>query len=184
MVCRNKHCAAYLSDMPSDVRECPLCGRYCFSLESAHRDALLHASQEFWYDYCVGHIKYGDRISIISNTGFKGGPSDNFSDEMTFHYVDHGHINGKSAPYNSSVGIPTCYVVDIKKLDYDGTIPGYGDVMTVEAFTENVEEAAFIDNDGHGYPCKDGKMMSNLRIIPSQIQRIPNDATHIVWFNR
>lgn len=67
---------------------------------------------------------------------------------------------------------------------YEGEIPDYGDLMTVEDFVSNCESGVFIDYDGHGYPCKDGKCYQGFVICPSSRRFIPSDATHIVWFNR
>ena len=71
---------------------------------------------------------------------------------------------------------------------YINEIPSYGDLMTVEEFKENCECGGFTDYDGFGHPArietlKDGKA-SKQRIYPSERNLIPNDATHIVWFNR
>lgn len=67
---------------------------------------------------------------------------------------------------------------------YDKTFDSKdGDLMTVYTFTRAVEAGAFIDYDGFGYPVKDS-MMAAVRIYPSQLEQIPEDATHILWFNR
>jgi len=58
------------------------------------------------------------------------------------------------------------------------------DVYTVEEFKEYVADGMFIDYDGHGYPVKDGLADATIIIFPSNIKKIPNDATHIVWYNR
>jgi len=58
------------------------------------------------------------------------------------------------------------------------------DVYTVEEFKNCVESGAFIDDDGYGYPVKDKKSDSSIIINPSEINMIPPDATHIIWFNR
>jgi len=58
------------------------------------------------------------------------------------------------------------------------------DVYTVQEFIEAVEDCAFIDYDGFGYPVKDGLADNKIWIFPSKLHCIPADATHIVWFNR
>jgi hypothetical protein len=58
------------------------------------------------------------------------------------------------------------------------------DVYTVDEFKDCVEHGLFIDYDGFGYPVKDGLADTGIYIIPSEVDRIPEEATHIVWFNR
>lgn len=58
------------------------------------------------------------------------------------------------------------------------------DVYTVAEFCEHVRDKSFIDYDGYGHPVKDGKADETVFIQPSTIDRIPADATHIVWYNR
>lgn len=58
------------------------------------------------------------------------------------------------------------------------------DVYTVEEFEELVESFSFIDSDGHGYPVKDKKACTNWIVKPSEINQLPIDATHIVWYNK
>ena len=58
------------------------------------------------------------------------------------------------------------------------------DVYTIEEFLECVKDRAFIDYDGYGHPVKDKKSDLLIDIQPSSIHLIPEDATHIIWFNR
>jgi hypothetical protein len=63
--------------------------------------------------------------------------------------------------------------------------PEYDDVMTVEEFIDCVKQGLFIDYDGCGCPMKDGKYDQNIDVSPSTYEQdIPDDATHIVWFNK
>ncbi len=55
--------------------------------------------------------------------------------------------------------------------------------MTVAAFKERVADGAFIDYDGFGSPLKDGRM-ADVLFYPSQVEELPPDATHILWYNR
>ena len=57
-------------------------------------------------------------------------------------------------------------------------------VYTAGAFVDMVIEGYFVDYDGFGYPVKDGFVNAKIVIRPSRLERIPADATHIVWFNR
>lgn len=58
------------------------------------------------------------------------------------------------------------------------------DVYTVEEFIECCNDGAFIDSDGSGYPVKDTLADRSISIYPSNLKKIPNDATHIVWYNK
>lgn len=58
------------------------------------------------------------------------------------------------------------------------------DVMPVRAFRDMVKYGVFIDYDGFGYPVKDHLADHDIIVKPSQLETIPADATHIVWFNR
>jgi len=66
---------------------------------------------------------------------------------------------------------------------YTEDLPKYGDLMTVEVYKLRVKTRTFVDYDGCGCPVKNGKM-SKQHIYPSQIDSVPEDATHIIWFNR
>jgi len=79
-------------------------------------------------------------------------------------------------------------------------LPDYGDVMTIEDFTECCNSGGFIDYDGHGCyavspcgvtefdkePCNDELVMSELRIRPSDVmsKKVDKRFSHVVWFNR
>jgi hypothetical protein len=58
------------------------------------------------------------------------------------------------------------------------------DVYTVEGFKEFCEDGAFIDYDGFGHPVKNDLADFSIEIKPSRVSDIPDDATHIVWYNR
>ncbi len=62
--------------------------------------------------------------------------------------------------------------------------PEEDDVYTVDEFRRNVSCGAFVDYDGFGYPVKNSMANPTIVIQPSRLDRIPPDATHIVWFNR
>jgi hypothetical protein len=66
---------------------------------------------------------------------------------------------------------------------YDLSIPSYGDLIAVAEFRDFVAEDIFTDYDGVGH-ASNGEMMAREAIYPSTISQIPEDATHIVWFNR
>lgn len=58
------------------------------------------------------------------------------------------------------------------------------DVYTVEEFIECVLTCSFTDSDGFGYPVKNRMADESIVIVPSKVDQIPKDATHIVWFNQ
>jgi len=74
-------------------------------------------------------------------------------------------------------------------------IPTFGDHMTIEDFLACCRDTAFIDYDGFGNLATTGQE-STMEIKPSMYYRkkdgkiirtshkIPNWATHVVWYNR
>jgi hypothetical protein len=64
-------------------------------------------------------------------------------------------------------------------MNYNIIADGY--LLTREEFIEDCKNKFFTDYDGYGYPVKNGKV-ATIKIFPSQLN-IPEDATHIIWFN-
>lgn len=71
--------------------------------------------------------------------------------------------------------------------------PKLGDVMTVEEYLECVDDGGFIDDDGMGDVARDGLIAEPEAgedgwpkwLRPSDRDLfIPEDATHVVWYNR
>lgn len=58
------------------------------------------------------------------------------------------------------------------------------DVYTVEEFRQHVHNGSFVDYDGFGHPVRDGRADVSVYVKPSGLGDIPEDATHIVWYNR
>jgi hypothetical protein len=58
------------------------------------------------------------------------------------------------------------------------------DVYTVKEFKNCVKVGAFVDDDGVGHPVKGGKADPKVFIKPSTIDKIPQEATHVVWYNK
>lgn len=58
------------------------------------------------------------------------------------------------------------------------------DVYTVDEFKSRCEDGDFIDYDGFGHPVKDSKCDPSIIVQPSELEKIPADATHVVWYNR
>ena len=67
---------------------------------------------------------------------------------------------------------------------YDQPIPSYGDLMTVDRFRYLVKAGKFIDYDGYGHPARGNQCDARIVTYPSEVEYIPHDATHIIWFNR
>jgi hypothetical protein len=61
--------------------------------------------------------------------------------------------------------------------------PGEDDVYTVEEFLTHVKNGQFIDSDGFGHPVKEKLADPQWFIRPSELN-IPEDATHVVWYNK
>ena len=72
---------------------------------------------------------------------------------------------------------------DKRRGTYTEPLPDYGDLMTVKEFLISCKNGNFIDYDGSGHPVKN-KMMARIDIYPSNLEAIPKDATHIMWFNK
>jgi len=63
--------------------------------------------------------------------------------------------------------------------------PKYRDhIMTWEDFFECCKNRIFIDYDGYAHPMKDNFIDSDIIIKPSTRNKIPIDATHVVWYNK
>ena len=60
----------------------------------------------------------------------------------------------------------------------------FGDRFTVRRFRAYVKDGSLTDNDGHGHPIRHTKMDAEYTIWPSKMNRIPEDATHIQWYNK
>ena len=58
------------------------------------------------------------------------------------------------------------------------------DVYTVAEFRELVRCQALIDYDGFGHPVCNGLADPDIWVRPSDVNDIPAEATHIVWYNR
>lgn len=59
-----------------------------------------------------------------------------------------------------------------------------GTLMAVEDFKICIDQGVFTDYDGYGCPVKDGMEKPTQLVYPSRIKHIPEDATHIIWYNK
>ena len=81
--------------------------------------------------------------------------------------------------------MPYTHPVKFTKTTRYGCGPdGEDDVYTVDEFRERCKDGSLIDYDGFGHPVKDGKQDRSVNVYPSGLDAIPDDATHIIWFNR
>lgn len=82
----------------------------------------------------------------------------------------------------------------IKGLNYQyyDKVPNYGDVFTKQVFIGHCKSGMFVDYDGDGHPAiiprkspfAYGGMNSRIVVKPSRVAQIPEEATHVVWFNK
>jgi hypothetical protein len=77
------------------------------------------------------------------------------------------------------------YCVVVKISEKMSPLPDYGDHMTLADFIKACQCGAFINYDGHGCYAT-ATEMSQIIIVPSDVkeERINNNFTHVVWFNR
>lgn len=71
----------------------------------------------------------------------------------------------------------------MKTGNYTTPVPDYGDLFTVKEFKEMMDDGTFY-NDGYGHPVKNEKMDLSIEICPPGTTEWPEDATHIMWFNK
>lgn len=68
---------------------------------------------------------------------------------------------------------------------YTVEVPSYGSVYTVLEFAQMCKSRFFIDYDGYGHPVLGGKAKPSCWVKPSSYDTdIPEEATHVVWYNR
>lgn len=62
---------------------------------------------------------------------------------------------------------------------YTDPLTEYGDLIPIDTWKELVVERDFIDYDGFGHAVKDN-LMTKEQYYPSQMNKVPKDATHIM----
>ena len=80
-----------------------------------------------------------------------------------------------------------CYPLDTTKPAtgrYDDKPYKFGETMTVRRFRKHIKDADFTNSDGHGRPMRGKKLDSECLVKPSTVAVIPEDATHIQWYNK
>ena len=75
-------------------------------------------------------------------------------------------------------------------LDLDGNSHS-GALFTVQEFKEMSEEGSLIDYDGHGDMVENGVVVTPREpgkfpewVLPSQANELPENVTHILWYNK
>lgn len=63
-------------------------------------------------------------------------------------------------------------------------MPELGSLYTVDEFKRQCTIGTFVAGDGFGSPIKDGWLDPAYDVYPSRLQEIPEDATHILWYNK
>lgn len=62
---------------------------------------------------------------------------------------------------------------------------GQDDVYDISVFIECCERGDFVDCDGYGHPVRNDLSDPDILIFPSEVPDcIPDNATHIVWYNK
>lgn len=64
--------------------------------------------------------------------------------------------------------------------NYSEKIPTYGDLIPLAEWRANVKCGGFIEDDGMGHYAKDGFMAPDTNVFVD----LPEDATHVMWFNK
>ena len=60
----------------------------------------------------------------------------------------------------------------------------HGDLFTLSDWLAMCDAGGFIDYDGYGYPVFGDKVDEDFQVWPSERANIPDQVTHILWFNR
>ena len=68
-------------------------------------------------------------------------------------------------------------------MNYTKPLKSYGDLFTITDFKEACESGCIINGDGNGYWVKDEFMNDDIEVTPEYLL-IPEDATHVIWFNK
>ena len=116
-----------------------------------------------------------DGYSLINNSIIV-----NIIDETDISYDVHfGNVHGLEIQKLNSL---------VKKIEqvvgYVVKLPEYGDLLGREEFIQDVEAGCFTDYDGYGHPVKNDLMDDTITVWPSKISLLPEDCTHIIWFNK
>lgn len=120
--------------------------------------------------YALGKAEYDKLVERFSNTAYEVTDTEE-------EYIRDGWDTFRRR-LEVKVATPAHTVV------YDSETSKWGDVMAVKEWVECCEVGGFIDYDGFGKPMKEGLVACNCILHPSIRHLIPQDATHIEWYNR
>ena len=62
-------------------------------------------------------------------------------------------------------------------------IPKYGDKFTLEQWLDYCDDGWFTDYDGFAQ-ASNGTLCTKKWYYPSEIDKLPEGTTHIIWFNK
>jgi len=80
-----------------------------------------------------------------------------------------------------------CYPLDTTKPAngrYTDEPQSFGETMLVRRFRKRIQDGDFTDDDGHARPMCNGKLDSECLVLASKLDAIPEDATHVQWYNK
>lgn len=65
------------------------------------------------------------------------------------------------------------------------SMSNFGELMSTKDFKDSVKNGIFNDFDGFGhYVYEDEMIDEDSVVLPSKINEIPDDVTHVMWFNK
>ena len=70
-----------------------------------------------------------------------------------------------------------------KTVVYNHALSGSGTLMSVAEWVKNIYTKELVITGSYGNPVKDGKMCGDISIATHRYDRIPRDATHIMWYS-
>ncbi len=99
------------------------------------------------------------------------------------------HVSGDNEHFANEL---ECYLATLNsrlieaRSGYRDPIPSYSTIFKVKDFLELANDSSLTSEDGYGFPALNDKMDRSASIVPSRIGKtiVPDDATHIVWFNK
>ncbi len=122
-------------------------------------------------------IEIGDNIITVKTNGVEYQMYDN---ELNIARANHSQIDQLPPKLEYKIigdKNETTYIMDVS--DKDDI-----DIQSIKEFKEACAMGSFIDSDGFGYPVKDGMANPSICITPSELHKIPENATHILWYNQ
>lgn len=123
-------------------------------------------------------IEIGDNIVTVKTNGAEYQMYDN---ELNVAQANHSQIDQLPPKLEYKIigdkneSKAATYIMDVSDKD---------EIQDIKEFKEACAAGLFIDSDGFGYPVKDGMANPSICITPSELHKIPENATHILWYNQ